>query len=303
MRRFVLSLLVALGLIASCSSDGPFGKAHENDRLPDSVREKATAVDACNGVPMDIYRPEGTRGAAPAVLYAHDGGWMIGDKSRGSYVDQLVPALTDRGFVVATINYRLGSEDPWPAQIEDTACAVRFLRAHHERYGIDEKHIGAWGGSAGGQLVSLVGTMDRSAGYDVGPHLDQSSRLQAVVDMYGPVDVAAFVAQYPGNRDLLSVFGSVIQSDPDALEKASPAHWATSDDPPFLILQGDHDPVVRPTQSTKFARQLKVAGVSAKLVIVEGGSHGLRDGDADPSRDELIAMTIDFLEQHLMPTR
>jgi acetyl esterase/lipase len=303
MRRSVLTALVVVGLMASCSSSGPYGKAHAGDKLPESVRNKATHVTYCNGTHMDIYRPDETRGPAPAVLYAHPGGWMIGDKSEGSYVDQLVPALVSRGFVVATVGYRLGTQAPWPAQIRDVACAVRFLRAKHAKYGLDPKHIGAWGGSAGAQLVSLVGTMDRSAGFDVGPYLGQSSRLQAVVDMYGPVDVPAFVTQYDGNHDMERVFGPVMATDPTALQKASPVYWASSNDPPFLILQGKQDPIVRPQQSIAFAHGLEAAGVPVTLVLVKNGTHGLRDKGLDPSRNDLIRMTIEFFERQLSPTR
>ncbi len=284
-------------------SDGPYGKTHEGDAIPESVLKKATTTVYCNGQQMDIYRPAKRGGPAPAVLYAHPGGWAVGDKTGGSYADQLVPALTERGFVVASINYRLGRANPWPAQIRDAACAVRFLRAHHTRYGIDPRRIGAWGGSAGAQLMSLVGTMDRAAGFDVGPYLDQSSRLQAVVDMYGPVDMPAFVSRTTWSRDVQSIFRPIRRKDPNGLGNASPIHWVTKDDPPFLILQGDRDTVVRPVDSATFARRLEGAGVPAKLVMVQGGGHGLSDKGQHPSRNDLIGLTIRFFQQHLMPAR
>lgn len=276
----------------------PYGKVHRGDKLPAAVRRNATSTLYCNGLAMDIYRAEGAHRRAPAVLYAHPGSWVLGDKSSGSYLDQLVPALTKRGFVVAAFNYRLGI--PWPAQVQDAACAVRFLRAHHATYGIDPGHIGAWGGSAGAQLMSLVGTMDRS-GFDVGPYLDQSSRLQAVVDMYGPADIPAFVERIGrSNHDIQAIWGPVMTSDPTGLRKASPGYWASKDDPPFLILQGDQDSVVPLGDSVAFARRLRAAGVSAKLVIVRRAGHGLSDRGQDPTRNDLLGLTIHFFQQHLM---
>jgi acetyl esterase/lipase len=91
--------------------------------------------------------------------------------------------------VVASVNYRLAPQYLWPAQIEDVKCAIRYLRASAATYGIDTTRIGAWGGSAGGHLVSMLGTAGPSAGYDVGQYLDQSSAVQTVVDEWGPADL------------------------------------------------------------------------------------------------------------------
>lgn len=279
--------------------DPPYGPAHPGDQLPVSVQRRAATRVYCNDQKMDIYLPPG-RATAPAVLYAHPGSYVLGDKSSGGYVDQLVPALTARGFVVATIIYRLAPKDHWPAPIQDVACAIRFLRAHHGEYRIDPNHIGAWGASAGAQLVSLLGTVDRSAGFDVGPYREQSSRLQAVVDMYGPVDVPAFVAEYPLSKAGGGLWGPASAADPTALVKASPGHWASRSDPPFLILQGDRDKVVPLAQSVTFARRLRAAGVPVKLVVVRGGNHGLVSKGERPSRHDLLVTIVHFFQQHLM---
>jgi acetyl esterase/lipase len=294
-------MVTAVAIWTRPTPDEPYGSPHPDDQLQAAVLRKATSLVYCNGRQMDLYKPDHARGPRPAVLYAHPGSWVLGDKSSGGYVDQLVPALTKRGFVVATINYRLGPRNPWPAQIQDAACAVRFLRAHHATYGINPARIGAWGASAGAQLVSLVGTMDRSAALDVGQYLDQSSRLQAVIDMYGPVDVPAFVALSAKSNETQGTWGAVMAADPDGLRKAGPGYWATRDDPPFLILQGDQDRTVPPVQSVAFAQRLRAAHIPTKLVMVRGAGHGLTDAGQVPSRNDLLSLTIRFFQQHLEP--
>jgi acetyl esterase/lipase len=133
---------------------------------------------------LDIYFPKVMSGKAPAVLYVHGGAWTIGDKNIGAGSEDVV-ALTAAGFIVVPVNYRLAPAFKFPAMIEDAKCAVRFLRANANQYGINADKIGAYGGSAGGHLVSLLGLTDRTAGWDTGPYIDYSSQIQAVVDMFG----------------------------------------------------------------------------------------------------------------------
>ena len=135
---------------------------------------------------MDIYLPKAGAGPAPAVLYAHGGSWAYGDKSE---VALLAPGLVASGYVVASLNYRLAPQYRWPAQIEDVKCAIRFLKAKAGLYNLDPARIGLWGASAGGHLVSLAGLAGPEAGLEgKGGYPEQSSSVQAVVDMFGPTD-------------------------------------------------------------------------------------------------------------------
>lgn len=106
-----------------------------------------------------------------------------------------IPELVARGTLVAAIDYRLAPEYKFPAQIEDVMCAVRFLRAHAADYNLDPDRIGAIGGSAGGHLVALLGTVDTSAPFSQtsGGWNGVSSRVQAVVDLFGPSDLGAML--------------------------------------------------------------------------------------------------------------
>ncbi len=251
---------------------------------------------------MDLYFPKQVDNARwPVTMYIHGGAWSAGDKRSGAgYVE--VPALQAAGFVVAAVNYRLAPQYHFPAMIEDVKCAVRFLRAHAAEYGLDPERIGVWGGSAGGHLAALLGTSDASAGWDVGPYLEQSSRVQAVVDMFGPADLPMLFAHTQGQRRFLGVFDASSPDDP-VLVSASPVHYVTPDDPPFLLLHGDRDEVVPLEQSERFFAALQQTGVPAQLVVVHNAGHGFqpRGGAISPSREEITRRVVSFFQQVLLP--
>lgn len=251
---------------------------------------------------MDIYYPKTATGPAPVVMYVHGGGWTRGDKEDGAGAGA-IPSLQDAGFLVVSINYRLAPEYMFPAQIEDVKCAVRYLRAHSVKYALDPERIGAWGGSAGGHLVSLLGVMDDDDGLKgSGGYPDESSRVQAVVDMFGPSDLVrrfegGAVGQSLGTR----VFGT---TDPDSeiLKTASPVTYVSADDPPFLILHGDSDNLVPPEQSQELYDMLIAAGVPSTLVMVKNAGHGFvpQGAEISPSRQQINQMIVDFFRQQLM---
>ncbi len=265
-----------------------------------AVQTVTYCTDGGKPLAMDISVPSPRPTApAPAVIYVHGGGWEHGSKAGGGFLEQLRPQLSAKGFVVASIDYRLAPADKWPAQIVDAKCAVRYLRAHASTYGIDTQRIGAWGGSAGGHLVSLLGTADASAGFDVGEWPSESSRLQAVADLFGPADLT--VSAWPSDPTavITDVFGVAPGSASDVLAKASPVTWISRDDPPFLILQGDADQTVPASQSQGFAAKLQAAGVPATLVMVRNGPHGLADPKEQPAPDQLVTMVVDFFARTL----
>jgi acetyl esterase/lipase len=285
--------LIAIELWPAASAPGP--------PAPGTIQRNITYCTV-NGVQlkMDFYYPQTARvQSAPVAVYVHGGGWSAGDKADGEATTD-IPELTAQGYLVAAINYRLAPQYKFPAQIEDVKCAIRSLRAHSAVYHLDPNHVGVWGGSAGGHLVSLLGVADASAGWDVGQYTDQSSRVQAVVDMFGPADLT--VPDFNGLHTQLleQVFGT---TDPnsEALKRASPVTWISSGDPPFLILQGEKDNVVPPSQSQEFYDKLKAASVPATLVMVQNAGHGFTPvgGPISPSRSELTKMIADFFDQHL----
>lgn len=245
---------------------------------------------------LDLYFPKSMNAPAPIVVYVHGGGWTQGSKE-GQVEMLYASALPEAGFILASLEYRLAPGHKFPAMIEDVKCAIRFLRAHAVEYDIDPERIGAMGASAGGHLAGLLGVTDESAGFDVGKYLDQSSRVQAVVDLFGPADLTiGYSSAYEGMAQ--HVFGTTDPAHP-IFRAASPVTYITPDDPPFLILHGDRDRTVPLTQSQEFYDKLIAGGVEAHLVIVKGGGHGLNDPDQFPSREDLINLTTQFFEQKL----
>lgn len=244
---------------------------------------------------LDIYLPD-KGGPWPLVIYVHGGSWMNGDKAEAA---GLAKWLNPLGYVVASLNYRMFPSVRFPLFIEDTKCGVRFLRAHAVEYNLDPEHFATWGASAGGHLVAMLGVTDPSAGWDVGQYTEQSSRVQAVVDMSGPANLSVGFQKSVLQTVIFSVFGMTrgIQ------EIGSPVTYATSDDPPFLIIHGDQDPIVPVEQGQAMYDALIKAGVSAKLVIVKNGLHDLTAAGAAPTvptQEEIAQMELDFLASTLM---
>ncbi len=144
---------------------------------------------------LDLARPERAEGQLPAIVYIHGGGWSGG--ARKDYGGEIQEAAK-RGYVAVTVGYRLTRPDkegkakyPFPAQIEDCKCAIRWLRANAEKYHVDPNRIGATGGSAGGHLSLLVGVTGSEKKFDgTGGNPDASSQVQAVVNYFGPTDLA-----------------------------------------------------------------------------------------------------------------
>lgn len=232
---------------------------------------------------LDIYLPEKVDKPVPVVVWIHGGGWANGDKSPSKQFLQLLP----RGFAVASINYRLSGEAPFPAQIYDCKGAIRFLRAHAKEYQIDPDRMGVWGVSAGGHLAALVGTSGdvKELEGNVGGNLNVSSRVQAVSDYAGPTDLGQVFAQgadmpaFMNNKVLRGYYenllgGGPVESHPDLIRLANPINYITADDPPFQIFHGDKDVLVPIGQAKLLAEALKSKGVECDFTILPGMGHG-----------------------------
>ncbi len=244
----------------------------------------------------DVYFAQNTTGPAPLLLFLHAGGWTGGSRAGGMGFE-VQPILTAAGYTLASLDYRLAPKDKMPAMIEDVKCAVRSFRAHAAEWGIDPGRIGVIGASAGAHLAALMGTADESAGFDVGEYAGYSSRVQAVVDMAGPAILTDANTSYA--RELAEqVFGVTDFSDP-RLAAASPVTWVSADDPPFLIIHGDQDSTVPLEQSQALYKALLAAGVEARLIVVKDAGHTLDAPEQSPSRAELGAAILEFLQTNL----
>lgn len=248
---------------------------------------------------MDLYCPQAGYAPYPLVVYVHGGGWTGGNKRGGAGLLDL-PTLLAHGYVVASIDYRLAPRWKFPAQAEDVFCAIRYLRAHAEELQIDPQRIGAYGSSAGGHLVSLLGTADETAFLGPCPW-EASARVQAVVNMFGPTDFALFDLTSPKNLDKgLRVFGTVDLNDPIFL-RASPVTWVCPDDPPFLILHGEYDQTVPLAHAQALYARLVSVGVPVELIVVKNAGHGFSPtgGSPEPSREEISALIATFFDRWL----
>ncbi len=244
---------------------------------------------------LDLYRPHDANGPLPVVIWIHGGGWKQGSKDR-------CPAtwLVAHGYAVASINYRLTDEAHWPAQIDDCRAAVRWLREHAGTYGLDAGHFGVWGGSAGGHLAALLGTLDPPKNEEF------SSRVQAVCDWYGPSDLLTMppnvLSSGKTEQDLAQsngakLLGGTVKDRPELARQASAFFQVSQDDSPFLIMHGDQDASVPLEQSRRLHEKLRAAGVSSTLHVIPGAGHGGKEFQTPEVRRQIQA----FFNQHLRP--
>jgi acetyl esterase/lipase len=241
---------------------------------------------------LDIWMPDGATGPVPLVIFVHGGGFAGGDKSMEIEVGN-VAAVLAAGYAAASLNYRLSGEARFPAAVQDVKAAVRFLRANASRYGLDADRFAAWGESAGGYLVAMIGTTGDQATVLDDPSLGNagvSSAVQAVVDFFGPTDFLQMDAQfgsappaackgqvraYDSADSPVSLFlGAAIQTVPDHAATNPITYIATAKTlPVFLIAHGDSDCEVPIQQSQILHEALLAAGATATFNLVRGVGH------------------------------
>ncbi len=250
---------------------------------------------------LDLFLPakRATDGPLPMVVWIHGGAWRAGSKAGG--LNMVRDYVAGGQYAGASIGYRLSGEAIWPAQIHDCKAAIRWLRAHAEEHNIDPDRIGVWGSSAGGHLVAMLGTsgdVEKLEG-DLGKFTDTSSRVNCVVDYYGPSDLPA-MGKYPSRMDHdaadspeSKLVGGPVQETLDAARGASPITYTSKDDPPMLIVHGTSDPLVPYNQSERLTEALRKAGAPTRFItITEGGHGGFRS-------DELLRQVRIFFDKHL----
>lgn len=238
---------------------------------------------------LDLYLPRDLSGGdVPVLLWIHGGGW-----SKGSKENCPLLWLVEEGIAVASINYRLVHESRWPAQIEDCRSAVAWLRTHAKDHGLNPNRIAVSGGSAGGHLAALLGTLKA----------DASQRVCAVIDLYGPTDLLTMPANTPGpdKTDKLlassngaKLLGGMVKDLPELAREASALSQVSSHASPFLIIHGDMDKMVPLEQSTRMHQALLSAGVESTMLTLSGAGHGGKEFDAPAVREAIRG----FLQKH-----
>ena len=271
---FVLNLITA-GAIASARDTAWLSRDAPVQATPGTETTLAYCWQDGHPLAMDLAEPTPARGAAPVVFFIHGGETLLGSRRLwdgsldGRYFSGLREKMLVEGFAVGSIDYVLAPVYPRSDEVKDAKCAVRFLRAHAKALNIDPARIGVFGPSQGGYISAMLGTVPRNAGFDVGDHPEQSSRVEAVVDMWGPMDLANF----SGSPKWVSAF---TQGNSAAnLRAASPINYVTPGDPPFLIVHGTDDWFIAPHHSIDMASKLRAARIPVSLVLVKNDGHGL----------------------------
>jgi acetyl esterase/lipase len=241
---------------------------------PGVVEEKNLEYGNTGGhsLRLDLFHPEKTAAAVPAIIFIHGGAWSGGNRDM---LRIYAISYAQRGYVTAAITYRLSGVAPFPAAVEDCKCAVRWLRANAEKFRVDPALIGVAGGSAGGHLAMMLGyAADQPELEGQGGHAGISSRVQAVVNFYGVYDLTTPFAQKAGPvKKFLG--GKTYDEASDAYEKASPRHYLQRGAPPTLVIHGTLDDVVPIEQSDDLVKKLEELQVPHVYDRLPGWPHAM----------------------------
>ncbi len=285
----VVCLVALLSVVALATAAG----ADEKPSLKDIVFAKPDG----HKLKLDIFMPAKSKTKPPLVVFIHGGGWR-----NGSYKRCLTPWLTQHGFAVASVGYRLTHQAKFPAQVHDCKAAIRWLRANASKYGYDTQRIGVAGTSAGGHLALMMGVTagDKTLEGDVGGNTDESSQVHAVVDYYGPSDFAMRarnqpVKTEPKDSPVRLLLGASARENVELAKQASPAYYVTSSAPPLLIIHGSNDKTVRPAQSQRMESAYQAKKRDVTLHVVPKAGHG---GSAFFTND-LQQKVAAFFQNHL----
>lgn len=286
--------LLSLALCA-CFITATF--AADSSESENIIREIEFAKPDGHSLLLDLYLPDDRSEPVPVVVFVHGGGWKNGSRKSGG---KNAAWLIEHGIAVASIDYRLTDVAMWPAQINDCYAAVRWVRDNADKYRLDGDHIAAWGTSAGGHLVALMGTRPFDG------HEKTSSRVQAVCDWFGPSELMTMppnnvgngrTAEDVANSNGAKLLGATVREVPKLAADASGIDHVSSDDPAFLIMHGDKDPGVPIEQSRKLHARLVNAGVSSRLHVVKGAGHGGKQFSTTESR----SIVARFFKRTLKP--
>lgn len=242
---------------------------------------------------LDIYIPANAKSINPVVIWVHGGAWMLNDKYADmGYMTATIKSIIEKGYVLASIDYRNSTTAVFPAQIQDCYQALEFLHSNASKYKLDKNKFVLFGFSAGGHLASLLALSNNNNVIDFYPQKKKTNfKVKAVIDFYGPSDFLAMTAM--GDPEMKgdpisTLLGSTPLKRPDVSKIASPSNYVDKNDPPFIIVHGEKDESVPYQQSVLLQSYLNLAGVKNELVIVKGAPHYGTMFDTDEVKSKLL---------------
>lgn len=308
LRRTLLlaGILGCQALPAAAPRDFPVAEAaSQNDVYPDRTTAFPGGVTGLADVTysvlpgyrpliLDLYLPPGDA-ARPLVLFIHGGGWVGGNtRHSGALADfpKTLARLAAEGFVVASVEYRLSGEAPFPAALQDVRAALRYLKSNANKYRIDADKVALWGGSAGGHLAALAALSCGDASLDPPPGQAKpapgSECVQGAAIWYGVFDFAPILAR-SGEAAENAFLECKDPCPADKVRRASPVSYISAGDPPFLLIHGEGDRVVDVSQSRSGEAALRAAGVNVKSIYIPHVDHSF----IGRSREETRQATLD----------
>jgi len=246
---------------------------------------------------LDLYLPQNVK-KPPLVLWIHGGGWRAGSKDKCS-----IKWMTDKGYAVASISYRLTDKAIFPAQIHDCKAALRWLRANESKYNYSAKKVAVAGSSAGGMLAALMGTSGdvKSLEGTVGGNNSYSSRVDAVIDFYGASDFVLRSKNQPHRANepgsvVFRLLGGGADKKVELAKLASAAYHVSSDDPPMLVFHGDKDKTVLLDQSLRIQEVYNKSKLPLDLHILKGAGHGGKQFFSDENKEKMTSFLNKYLK-------
>jgi acetyl esterase/lipase len=237
---------------------------------------KDVVYATANGKPLalDLYLPANVQ-HPPLVVYLHGGAWKDGDKA------QYPAFLVERGFAVASLDFRSTNVAPFPANVHDIKAGIRFLRAKAAQYGYRSERIAVAGASSGAHLANEVGMTGGNAQLEgtLGDYPNQSSRVQAIVSYFGASDLTTILAQSTPfgisvrEPALVLLLGALPDKVPELAKLASPFFQVDKGDPPLLLLHGDQDAQMPINQSHELDGAYRKLGLDVDFMVVHGVGH------------------------------
>ena len=251
--------------------------------VQDIIYSKATGVELSMTLflPWNLDDDRIKTEKKPLIVFVQGSAWTTPDR------EFQIPQLSEfarAGYVVATIEHRSAlNGHAFPAFLQDVKCAIRFLRANADKYGIDTERVAIWGTSSGANAALLVGLTGDAPEYKTEEYAEYSDRVNAVVECFGPTDLPAMSSmgeeEEPAISDIAYIMnglcGGNLEKLLEVMMAMSPVNYVVKgkEVPAFLLLHGDQDPIVPFEQMTSLYEKMVECEYDVEAWQIEGAEH------------------------------